>query len=600
MIRQMLIWTVSTTVAFGLLAGCAGGSGVSVPQFPGREAVAQMKSTDAPERYFDGERISVDTWKMEGPLPDQLGHVAARPQTHLDERLHTLVANVDPVDTIVSKQMNCAARQLGLFRIEHGASPEPMLKSYLNSRCGVPDTRISVHRWSWDDVADVSDRELIDGLWSDEEDQKSLRQHVEGDNKAVGAALVRRDSRALLMLTYNTRNVDLEPQPLVQPEGDTIELRGRILSRKQAPTGEVTIGPFDAADCERRDDVEPPQFHFRCPRSPEDSSTRIELSQAREDSIFGQIVLGARVWRNADQADVFNILPIGAIVASTQKRLSESSKNETSVKIGSKEAMKRFVTLLNEVRDQAGLKPVVLHADQSREVRRLAGQLMVPTNSPEEAGQERRKSTERVIRGLMAGWEIDDPVSDSTFRIASVSEPTVGTVLAYALDSPSGRTTLLAEGYDTLAAAIVPDKSGDGAGFAGFTYKGVPEAKFSERRSTVVDQINAERQARGIPEFDVDGATFVDCRRVAQRLEAGSLGLRQAQKRLMEYAVEKWGTRVSSNLMVTQSLEDLTVPSRLLDVGISKAALVVAPFQPEGAAWTSYAIMWVIPSGQTA
>ncbi|GEM_PF-6039655 len=600
MIRQMLIWTVSTTVAFGLLAGCAGGSGVSVPQFPGREAVAQMKSTDAPERYFDGERISVDTWTMEGPLPDQLGHVAARPQTHLDERLHTLVANVDPVDTIVSKQMNCAARQLGLFRLKHGAMPEPTLKSYLISRCGVPETLVGAYRWNLDDIADDSDRKIVDAIWSDDAAQKALRQSVEGDNKAVGAALVRKDGRALLMLVENTRSVDLEPQPLVQPDGDTIELRGRILAPKQTAYGKVTIGPFDAADCERRDDVEPPQFHFRCPRSPEDSSTRVELGQTRKASIFGEIVLRAHVWRNADQADVFERPPIGAIVASTQKRLSESSNTETSVEIGSKEAMKKFVTLLNEVRDQAGLEPVALHADQSREVRRLAGQLIVPSYSSDTAGGERRKSTERVIRGLMAGWEIDAPISGSNFRVASLTEPTVGTVLAHALNSPSGRSALLSEGYDTLAAAIVPDQSGEGVGFAGFTYKGVPEAKFSERRSTVVDQINAERQSRGIPEFDVDGATFVDCRRIAQRLEAGSLGLRKAQKRLMEYAVEKWGARVRSNLMVTQSLKDITVPSRLLDVGISKAALVVAPFQPEDAAWTSYAIMWVIPSGQTA
>ena len=601
MIRQMLMWTVSAAVAVGLLAGCAGGSGVSVPEFPGRQEVAQMESVEAPDEYFDGKRVSVDRWEMKGPLPDQLGHAPSTGETYLSERLHALVAEVNPVETMISKQMNCIARQLGLFRLEHGALPDPILESYLTSRCGVPDTIVGMTRWDMNDVADLDDRELVDALWSNEKHgQKVLRDAVQGKNRVVGAALVRRGSKALILVTHDTKQVDIEPRPLIQPEGDTIHLRGRLLSPEHNPYGRVTIGPFDAGDCEPVDDAEPPRFHLRCPRSPQDSNTKVVVGQTHPENFFGDSVLGARIWRDTDEADTFRISPIGAIVASADKRLSASNGPSTSFEIDSDQAMRRFMALVNEVRDEAGLEPMELHSAQSREVRRLAGHLLVAPSSNQPGGKTRDGVRDRVIRGLAAGWEVEAPISGAEFAVYSLSRPTVAAMLARGLDAPGGRNALLTEKRDLLAAALVPDKSRDGIGFAGFAYTGVPEAKFSQRRSHIVDQINAERQARGIPEFDVDGATFVDCRRIAQRLEAGSLGVGQAQNRLIEAAVDEWGANVSSNLMVTQSLEDITVPSRLLDVGISKAALVVAPFQPEGAAWTSYAIMWVIPSGQTA
>lgn len=599
MFRQLLVWIVSTLMGVGLLAGCAGGSGVSVPQFPGREEVAQMKPVDAPDEYFTGERVSVDTWEMKGPLPSQLGHVPSSRDSLLGKKLHESVGKVDPVDTIVSKQMNCAARQFGHFFLEHDASPDPILESYLLSRCGVPDTVVSNYRWSWDDVDDVSDEELVEAVWSDEEDQSAIRSKIEGDNKAIGAALVRRGDRAKLLITYHERTVDLEPRSLFQSEGGTIELRGRILSDGNDPFAMTTMGPFDAANCELDDAVEPPQFHARCPRKPADTSTQISVGQSREDSIFGRTVLHARIWRDSDGADAYETPRIGAVLYSEHKKMTDTQGALDPSAYGSPEARERIVTLTNKVRAKAGSRPIQLHGPQSREVDRLAGRTfttMGDADTPADARQ-RRKQHERVIRGLMAGWEIDAPVSDSSFAIRSSNKASLTSGLVQVLNSPSGRRTLLSEDFDLLAASLAPDQSGEGVGFIAFTYKGIPEKKFSERRSQVVDQINAERRARGIPEFDVDGATFVDCRWIAQRLEAGSLTIRKAQKSLMEDAVAKWSTGVRSNLTVTQSLDDISVPSRLLDVGISEAALVVAPFQPEGAAWTSYAIMWVHPSG---
>jgi hypothetical protein len=577
----------------GLLAGCAGGSGVSVPQFPGREEVAQMKSTDAPETYFEDRRSAVESWELIEPLPDKLGHqpVSPRSDALALQRVIEASGRAKPVETVVSRQMTCAARQIGHFRLQQDANPEPLLRTYMTARCGVPSNGVAFRSFTWEDPEDATDRELLDAMDTSIDDV--VRGLAQGNNPALGAALVRTDDAAALVVTGVPRKAAVDPVSLTQTSGSTIDIRGRLLVNRQALSVSSTQGAFGTGDCEVVDDVRLPEFHIRCPRDAESKSTQINISGRKKGAVFATSLLQNRFWNEGGSSTTFETPEIGAIVAAEYQKLLDASPDASEVSMTSSEALDQFERLVNAIRARAGLEPASVHPEQSAEVRRLAGDLFNSTGGT-------FKQANRTILGLLAGWKIDEPISQGSFQARRVYQSTITAVVTQALDTPSGRETLLSEGYDTFAISLTPAKRGSGIGFTAFSYHGVPEMKFSERRSLVIDQIDDERRSRGMQELDLDGKTYADCRRIAQRLEAGSLSLRQAQKRLMEYGLAQWNTGVRSNVTVTQSLEDVTIPSRLLDAGLSRVALVVAPFQPKGAAWTSYAIMWVVPSGQTA
>ena len=564
-------------LAIGLMAGCAGGSsggagGRVATGFPTPEALYELRDKPLGDGSPFGTRFrDVGLWELAGPFPDVAEAPPRAGGQPWDALLDDLLASRAGV-AVASSAMECFARESGRFLIEHRALPGLALQRFLAGRCAVVTSAPAFATLGWESDRELPLASVIDELGGDIGD--ALRRHAVGGPMDVGMWMHSADGRVDLVLVWGERVVRLDPIATgLGAAEDRVELRGELLRGAAAIDAAVTRGRFGWEMCEAQE-AALPRFHFVCPIDPSDPTTWVSLQY---------LPPGGILQRSATQL----LMRAPGHDAAVYRRHRYTG---TRLVTRAEELPEALLSLLNEVRAEAGLPPLVEALEQSRVAAEVApyyfSALLDPASEP---------IAELVALGMMAGWEVQEIVQEGLFSFMWLVESRdVASLLSDALEHPGARMTLLGPDVERIAIGPLAGEEEDSAYVAAIasTYKLFSETEHRENASLVTGGLaraRAERQ-RSAPRTLDDVVPLAVA--AAARVQAGGVP-QEVLGDLIRDSVDTLGRSVVGWVAETQDLEAITFPEDFLDRRDLEIAIAVSVHRPEGEAWGRYVVLMV-------
>jgi hypothetical protein len=571
---------LGVAAAFLALA-CAGGTGGSkgratvadTSQFPSRQELEKLGASPAPESLFGLDMRRVESWDLAGPFPETVADEPftepGNPWAELLEQAARRRAGL----VLPTQSMFCVARELGRFQLAHRGQPTPSLRYFITARCNasVADVSFQVVEGP---VSPGSDDAAVFAHWKSSVDD-AIRTSLEGGPRTAGIWFGRDGDQAVAMVAAGHRELVLEPfSPAPGPDG-ALEIRGESLAPVKEIGGLFNRGRFGVGRCEAVGDAKLPSFHLRCPLDPGEGETLISLTSFRPDRLLGS--LGLLVLAS----------PGGG--ASTAYR--RPVYGESWPMLDAQNLAEGFVDLLNSVRREARLDPLVLDAAQSEMATELAPHFFAASY-----GQASGVVADMVVLGMLAGWTVDGIVQAGHFASAWALRTTdLSDLLATALEFPWGREALLADDVERIAIGpMLATEEGKESVAAVFgTYSLFSEKSHDAMARRVVDKLAAERRRRGVePPEELADVTPL-CQRIASAVQAGE-DPTDALDALLQGSVDVLQRPVAGWIAEVSEIDGLDFPEEYLRRPSLDVAVAVSHRRKPGDPWGRYVVMLVI------
>ena len=251
----------------------------------------------------------------------------------------------------------------------------------------------------------------------------------------------------------------------------------------------------------------------------------------------------------------------------------------------------KLMNAVNGVRKQAKLAPLALAARQSEIAARLAPRFFAAV-----MGKVDPLDADRIVLGIIAGWDIEGTVRQGGFSATMIGETRdVSRWLSTALEFPGGRQALLSP--DTVLLAIGPllveQNQLLGAIVGSYSLFG---DNHTADEATIFDLIARHRAGLGMsPPKRVDAldAHMLAAGRTIRSRAATPINtlndLLQASARALQRSVNGF-------VLETSRLEDFRLPEELLRRRGLEVAIAVTHYQPPGEPWGRYVILVVVPA----
>lgn len=402
------------------LAACAT-SGAARPRvdkplakLPSREAARSIPVVPVSDKVFGSTPATLTTVHVD-PSPG--------PATPWD-------AVVSPKQ--VTGEARCAAREIARIVAATGRIPDDKLRAHLRGRCGITHTAVSVVFQTWDGADASSEAKAREHV----QKEGSFRS-LEGD--VAGAAWALEGTRGAAVAVGAKREIDFPPVPPVPAGSTSIVLRGRLGGPTQGQVFAVAnLGASGTAICVGNPAVQPPDVEVTCPLAPADPWSWVGLAVSQPGRFLHHTLAEILVVREPAKAADYTSEPPGAD-ATTPDAFA-----------------KGLVTSLNAFRRASGLGPLTLADAESRASQSALG-AFTQASAKGDAGE-----TDRIALATMAGWDVPGTIRNAGFYsqfLGGTRSPSAW--VAYAVERPLSRRTLLAADKSTLAVgAHVGDKGG--------------------------------------------------------------------------------------------------------------------------------------------
>lgn len=240
--------------------------------FPSAEKVRAVAEAPAPAVALPTQQIDLETWSLSGPFPPDHGlyvHAAAKPWDALLEQ--RLAASKGAA--LITEGMHCVARNLAELFATRGGYPALAARTYVAGRCRtmVPDVAIQSLAG---DVPDSVTDEALYAQWQAGL-QKMIGPGDPGHPEEVGLALVRRDGKAAFIIVRGERRAHVQS---VQRVAGEVVVEGHLLVSDAVIRASVNVGDVGFAACVADLSLQIPRFRMRCPVSPADPQTWIQMA----------------------------------------------------------------------------------------------------------------------------------------------------------------------------------------------------------------------------------------------------------------------------------------------------------------------------------
>lgn len=527
------------------LTACGGGAAVRDMRFPSSEALgALLAAPTDPGSMEPG--VVVDSWTF-AQLRERFGFEVVRPEVPIDD-----VGAVAPADAPHTAGMACAATELARVYAAHGDLPSHALTGVIGSRCGVSGHLLGSYYVQAEGSLDNYD--LTSNL--------DIAREVLTDAEAWGVGAWVEGDVTTIAFVAGQMDVQIDPAPF-GGFGDTVEISGMALGNVERAVAVITQGATGAAECERDLSVAWPSWRFACPALADDDIAEIELLTFEPDRLLSSG--GAR----------FSVSPSGAAPDTWELRSIELAGD------GPFDAA--LVENINRWREAVGLGPLRFEAAQSEVVSRATPAFM-SSETPEQA-------RDTITLGLMAGWQVSRPRASASLSSARVAADSPERAGAELVARPWSRYTLLDPEADAVAVGV--EQVGELAGTCVVTYRDFQAADSDAIADALLVRLAAERSARGNDTTrrmsdSQRRALDTAADRVADSGRRPDRQIRGALQRVANGVPDP----VYSNLWTfAYDPEEITFPEQILNAEIVSAAISVAPYQPEGSAWTSWTVM---------
>jgi uncharacterized protein YkwD len=342
-----------------------------------------------------------------------------------------------------------------------------------------------------------------------------------------------------------------------------VSIKGEVLIPAERIEAIGNYGRFGFRRCAVDARVRLPRFSVDCETRADDPSAMIELAAFAPGRITGPFIATLIVW------------PSGRMPA----QYLRPSYGSLPVAGTGADFPANLVGVLNQVRKEAGLRPVVFNADESSTAARVAPQYFASL-----VGTAPEILTDRISLGLRAGWQIPGLVRYGHFTSAITRNTNDATAfLVSALNRPTGRETLLDP--DIKVVAIGPTAPQEGVLAGIFTSYALLEPAKQEEAADVLAALNAKRKERGLAPATLVDTLQPEALAVAKSIEIGQKGPEEALQELLQRSASTFGSGVEGWILAADKFERLPFPDNLLMPWAPRIAIGVAHFRPRGSPW---------------
>ena len=563
---------VSLTLTAALVFGCASTSGPT-ETFPGREEVAALGADELPASSVEPV-FAPESYTLAGPLPAKIGDLAPNtgdPVTlAFTEKLASGATNTDG--------MNCAAREIAAVMLKSKRAnpaaaplmPGQLLRRHVFGACGNPDVDASIASYG----GEVGPSDTVDTILANWRGQLEKFASQASPQAHVGASLVVQDGAAMMVFVQARRRVRLDP---IGPALDgVVTIRGEILTEVETLNVLINQGLYGFAECEVDPQVRVPKFVARCRIAPGDEQAWVSVSAYPPKRFIGSTVA------------LFMVRPQGGEPLDFKvHRYTASGPRPKDPKAFGDD----FVNRLNVVRKKAGLGTLQNAAKQSATATRLSLHL----HQAVEANDDER--IERIMMGMLAGWDVDDPIVSGNVAMFSLNFEQAKTaqdmaeVIGAAMQWPGSRSALMDKEYDLLA--IGPADVGDQelSVFLG-SWDRFDGHSIEDDAARALKSLKAARR-KGLTVPGVMPEVDEKTKELAKEIDAGDITAESAMDDLLEVAVQRYQHSMRAWTIYPRTLDDIGWPEELLENDTIYLSMSVAVEQHPSLAWSRKVVLIV-------
>jgi hypothetical protein len=567
-------------MAAGVALGAPGPSGAPDESglFPSPDALRELGEQPHPE-LEPGGLVSVPSWTLEGPFPETVGEVPIA-EPGVFERALLEVAEERAGLVVASEAMRCAAREFGLFFVEHGGLPGGELRRFVLGRCGATGSQ-AVFGYFYNDVPPDATPDRVFEVWGANV-RRMLGEGLGPGPRAAGIWFGRNGNRGLVLLISAERRARVTPFSVVPDEAGRVRVQGELLSPAGGLAAALNRGALGYAECETASEVQLPRFDVSCTVQPGDETAWLAVSVRRPGRLLGESVLDLLARPAAGEARTW----------------TRRSFGPARVVSGEEEFRSVLLERVNELRRSLDYGPLALEAEESRTAGRLA-----PIYFGSYLGLAPSEFGDMVALGLMAGWKVKGVIRDAGMGGAMEhGSRDVDRWLAEALAGPGLRSVLLDPARSRLAVGSL-FSHGSGQEFlaavvASYELFGTQdEVALRQDFYARLDRAYDEREMH-FPkrERTVEAAVA----RELLRISNAETTPEQAFQVVVQEASARLGVPVRAWLLQGEGVENVNLPEEIFAEPVAQIAAGVTHFKPPGGAWGRTLVFLVTaPEGRT-
>lgn len=535
-------------------------------EFPSAATLDALAQQAPPVTSEKDDVVFVDRWELKGPFPQVLDHVPHTAATPWEELLAARVKQKQGT-LQATEDMNCVARELGLFYLANKGRPSNALSDFIEGRCATAAENVQTLWLSGDVEASVADEKLFEHWKADFE--KMLDNSLVGGNRIAGVWFGRHDGRAVAMIATGVRTTTVQPLSLFPESDGTLRISGELLIAAKGVRGSVNQGKFGFADCKQDESVSLPRFVMSCPIDPSDTSTWVELHVFQSGRLLGNLLFKALAWPTKSPSNVY--------VQPTRDGLQAPSGSPGE----------SFTALVNQVRKAAGQPALELSAPQSELATKLAPHYFAAL-----FGKHDAVVADQVALGVLAGWYVGKPLRDGNFDASFAPKPGDLTAMVVdMLEHPQGRRALLNPDVSAVAFGPLLDGEQKLRGAIVGTYALMDAKQRAQLESRALERLNKVRASKGLPPAKLRPFAGNDA---AVEALAKGVSARAVMDRLLDQTVNAIQRPVQGVWNETHDVDDFEVGEALLKNEAIEVSLAVGTAQNPDQPWMHYVLMWVV------
>jgi hypothetical protein len=558
-------------ICLALALGACSGGAASRPavEFPGPEKLAEIERQPAPAPKVTEGAVPEGGWTVEVAASPSSAEPWT-PGTSWERAVAEAMAAAGKRPPLTTA-MSCVARETGRYVLQSGKAPPMALRTFITGACGSMAPQIGLLDLGGQVPATVTDDQLL-AQWKGQI-AKDLVGGLPAGASEAGFAFQRRDGKVMALLAYAQLRAEIQPLVPVPGDGGQITIAGRLTEEAQYIAGYANQGRFGVNACYVDPTVPRPRFSITCTLAEEDTTTRIDLVFAQPKRVLA-IPFAHLLVRKPDATQLVyqDTTPAGGRPIASAAEFAPAA-----------------LAALNDVRAQAGMRPVRLASAQSAAAGRVAGHFfsaMAGDGSPEQV--------DTIALGMLAGWQVaGGMIRDASFAATLVpGTRDVGRWLATTLEMPLARSALLADEIEEVAFGPVSlsEPEALGAMVVGYRFHHGHDHRADIRR--LLTRAVLARRQRKLSEpkrLGLEAAMKAEL----DRVHTGKTTPADALQSLLEAGVGSFSQNMRGLLLETTSLDALEIPAEVLTQPTLHLEIGVTHHRPPGAAWAQLVILVV-------
>ncbi len=563
------------------LTGCfASQPSKPVVEFPTMPELQALSAQPAPTLPPMVPEPSGEGWTLQGPLPPIFSEALWQPAEPAESELAVALQSAHHRMRF-TQSMACVARELGRFYADKSAFPQETFKTFVLGACGAVAIDVSVGGFAVE-YAKQSDAALAKSIVKDlkAQGQRALK-GLEEQLVDAGVWVGRQGAQTFMVYAIGQPLAQITRGVWTPGASGHVRFDGRTTRPAEYISAYINRGRFGVQPCVVDISVALPDFRVICEMDPDDNHAWVEI-------LF---VEPKHVWMRP----LFRTLARRALPPLVYQR-DDFGLQEDDSQSSSKENHTELINKLNLVRKAAALKQV-----QAADLEMQTAQSLAP-HFFAAAYNNDLEATAKLSMGLLAGWRAGGMIRSGSLISASV--PDTRSPLQWliaALQTPMGRTTLLAPDVEKVSVGAVAHNDPDGLSAVVTGWAFHHENNHLADVVAIYKRIIAARQRLGLPMVSRLGAITGSVNHALEAVHKGQETPMGALEAALQIGVDRYGANMRGYVVEAMSIDAITIPEELLATTSLALEVGVTHHKAPGAAWAQFVVIIAyIDEGQTA